>query len=89
MGCIIGILGGIGGTYAGIKGTSGPRERAFMIKMSLVVWIAVLAFLGLLFLLPHPYRWFMFIPYAILLPFGIVFSNKTQQRIKQEESQNQ
>ena len=88
IGCIVGLLGGIFGTYAGIKGTGGPRERALMIKMSLVMWIAVSAFLGLLFLLPHPYRWFIFVPYAILLPFGIVFSNENQQRIRQEESQN-
>ena len=88
IGTLIGVAGGVVGTYFSIKNTSGPRGRKFMIKVALVVWIAILLFLALLFALPSPYRWFLFIPYGILLPLGIMYGNKTQQRIADEESQN-
>ena len=88
VGSIIGIAGGIFGMYCGIKGTKGPRERSFMIKSSIVCWVAILVFFVLLVGLPNPYRWFMWIPYAILLPLGIIYGNRTQQRIRREESQN-
>ncbi len=85
-GGLIGLIGGIIGTYFSIKNTNGPRERAFMVKASVVSWIAIILFLGLMFALPNPYRHFLWIPYAILLPLGIVFGNRTQQRIRREES---
>lgn len=88
-GGVIGLIGGIIGTYCSIKNTKGPRERAFMVKASVVCWTAIILFLGLMFALPNPYRYFLWIPYAILLPLGIVFGNRTQQKIRQEESQNQ
>lgn len=88
VGSAIGLLGGIIGTYFSIKNTNGPRERAFMVKSSVVCWVAILIFLGLLFALPNPYRWFMWIPYTILLPIGIIYGNRKQLRIRQEESQN-
>jgi uncharacterized membrane protein YfcA len=89
VGGIIGLIGGIIGTYFSIKNTNGPRERAFMVKAGIVCWIAILLFLGLMFALPTPYRYFVWIPYSILLPLGIRFGNRTQQRIRREESQNQ
>ncbi|MBI4558464.1 MAG: hypothetical protein HY706_12855 [Candidatus Hydrogenedentes bacterium] len=88
IGGMVGVAGGIIGTYFSIKNTNGPRERAFMIRMSVVVWVAVTLFLGLMFVLPNPYRFFLWIPYGILLPLGIVYSNRRQQKIRQEESQN-
>lgn len=89
IGGLCGLAGGIIGTYFSIKNTNGPRERAFMVKSAAVCWVAIIIFLGLLFALPNPYRWFMWIPYAILLPIGITYGNKKQRSIRQEESQNQ
>ncbi len=88
IGGLVGVAGGIVGTYFSIKNTNGPRERSFMIKAGVVCWIAILVFLGLLLALPDPYRWFMWIPYGILLPLGIIYGNRKQQAIRQEESQN-
>jgi len=87
-GGLIGVAGGIIGIYFSIKNTNGPRERAFMISFALVFWIAIVIFFGLLLARPNPYRWFMWIPYSILLPLGILFGNRKQQAIRQEESQN-
>lgn len=87
-GAVIGVAGGIIGTYFSIKNTNGPRERAFMVKSAVVCWLAIVVFLGLLFVLPNPYRWLMWIPYSILLPLGIFYGNRRQQAIREEESQN-
>ena len=88
LGGVLGIAGGIFGTYFSIKNTNGSRERAFMIKASVIGWIAILVFLGLMFVLPNPYRYFLWIPYGILLHLGIVTGNRKQQKIRREESQN-
>jgi len=87
-GGVIGLIGGVIGTYFSIKNTIGPAERSFMIKSAVVCWFAGLIFLGLLLALPSPYRWFMWIPYSILLPLGIIYGNRRQQAIRQEESWN-
>ena len=89
IGAIIGIMGGIFGTYCSIKNTNGPRERAAMVKASVVVWIALILFIALMLSLPDPYRKLLWIPYAILLPVGIVYGNRSQQKIRAEESQSQ
>ena len=88
IGGLGGLAGGIIGTYCSIKNTNSPRERAFMIKVSVIGWIAILVFVGLMFALPNPYRYYLWIPYGILLPLAIITGNRKQQRIRQEESQN-
>jgi Ca2+/Na+ antiporter len=89
VGILIGLAGGVVGTYFSIKNTKGPRERAFMIRAAVVCWLAILVFLGLIIALPDPYRWLMWIPYAILLPAGIIYGNRKQQSIRREESPNE
>jgi hypothetical protein len=86
LGCIFGFAGGAFGTYCSIKNTSGPLERKFTIKASIVGWIAVMIFLTLLLALPTPYRFFLWIPYGILLPIGIRYWNKRQAEIRAAES---
>ena len=88
IGCTIGLIGGIIGTYCGIRNTNGPKERAFMVKASVMVWVGIVLFLGLMFALPNPYRYFMWIPYSVLLPLGIICGNKMHQKIRQEELKN-
>ncbi|MDD4018762.1 MAG: hypothetical protein PHV28_12565 [Kiritimatiellae bacterium] len=84
-GCLIGLAGGVVGTWASIRNTKGPLERAFMVRASVVTWVAGLAFLALMFLLPMPWRYLLWIPYGILLPLGIITGNRRQQRIREEE----
>jgi hypothetical protein len=86
-GSLLGFIGGIAGTYFSINNTNSPRERSFMIKSSVVCWIAILIFLGLILTLPNPWRYLMWIPYSILLPLGITIVNRKQQVIRQEELQ--
>jgi hypothetical protein len=86
IGGALGLLGGAVGTYFSIKNTAGPRERAFMIRMSAVAWIVISAFLAGLLLLPQPYNWLLWIPYAIGLPLAIVRLNRRQAEIRAMES---
>ena len=83
---VIGIAGGVVGTYFSIKNTLGPRERAFMIRASIVAWVAITTFLVGLFLLPTPYGHFLWIPYVPALLFGIRWSNRQQLQIRAEEA---
>jgi hypothetical protein len=85
VGCILGLAGGVLGTYFSIKNTNGPKECMFMIKVSVIVWIGIGIFITLVFLFPHPYRWLLFIPYVILLPVGIILANKRQAQIRAGE----
>lgn len=89
VGSVVGFAGGLFGTYCSIKHTNGPRERAFMIKMSVIGWIAIFIFLGLMFVLPSHIRHFLWIPYGILLPLAIITLNRRQQEIRQQESPTQ
>ena len=88
IGCTIGLIGGLIGTYCSIKHTNGPRERAFMVNVSIVVWVGIVLFLGLMFALHNPYRHLLWIPYSVFLPLGIIYGNKKQQRIRREEVEN-
>ena len=88
-GGLLGIAGGIIGTYFSIKNTNGPRERQFIIKASAVGWVALTLFLVLMFFLPRPYNSFLWIPYAILLPFSIKYLNRKQVDIRNNENAEQ
>jgi len=85
IGGILGLAGGAIGTYASIKNTVGPRERQFMVRTAIVTWVVVTLFVVLLFVLPSPYRWLIWIPYGVALPLAIVSLNRKQQAIRLEE----
>ncbi len=86
VGGIIGVAGGLLGTYFSIKNTNGPRERAFVIKVSIVVWIFALAFVFGMCLIPGLDKLFLIPIYAVGLVAGILLWNKQQARIRLEES---
>lgn len=86
-GGLLGLVGGLIGTYFSIRNTESSRERSCVIGSSIVCWAAIGLFLGLMWLLPSPYRFFLWIPYSILLPWGIVAANRKQQRIRESEAE--
>jgi len=86
IGGIFGIGGGIIGTYCSITNTRGPLERAFMVRASVVAWIAISVFILLVLLLPNPYRFWMWLPYGVLLPLGIMKINRGVARIRALEN---
>jgi hypothetical protein len=86
VGTVLGVLGGAVGTYFSIKNTSGPRERTFMIRVAVVAWVAVSAFVLGLLMLPRPFNFLLWVPYAIVLPLGILWCNRRQRMIRSEEA---
>jgi hypothetical protein len=85
VGGVLGLAGGVIGTYASIKNSDGPRERQFIVRVAVVAWLAITLFVGLLFVLPNPYRWFIWIAYGLSLPLAIVILNRKQRAIQSDE----
>ena len=83
----IGVLGGIFGTYCSLKSAKSGPERRLMIRWSVALWIGVTAFVAASLLLPNPYRWLIWIPYAPLLLWAINRCNRDQARAREESSQ--
>ena len=86
IGGAIGVFGGAIGTYFSIKNTAGPNERSFMIRVAVIAWLAVLAFLIGLLTLPQPFNWLLWLPYGIGLPLGIRWCNRRQAQIRAHEA---
>ncbi|HEX6899011.1 MAG TPA: hypothetical protein VF789_04830 [Thermoanaerobaculia bacterium] len=84
VGSVVGVLGGVIGTYASIRNASSPRERRYVIRCAMGFWVGVAVFLAGLLLLPPPYRWLLWIPYAIALPLSIMATNRGVARIRAE-----
>ena len=82
----LGILGGVVGTYFSIRNTNSPRERAFMIKASILCWVFVLAFVFGMWLIPGFYKALLVPIYVVGLVAGILSGNKKQAQIRAEES---
>jgi uncharacterized membrane protein YfcA len=86
LGGVVGILGGVVGTYFSIKNTKSPRERAFMVQVSIVCWVFVLAFVLGTFLIPGFYKVLLVPIYVVGLVAGILLGNRKQAKIRLEES---
>ena len=85
VGGVIGVVGGLFGTYLFVKNTVSRRERAFAIKASVILWIVLIAFLAAMLLIPTWHKQLLWIPFAIFLAIWIPMVNKTQTRIRGEE----
>ena len=88
VGSVLGILGGVVGSYFSIKNTNGPRERAFMTRLTALGSLGLATFLFALWLTPSTYRPLLWIPYAFVLPWSIRAINRRQEQIRREESLN-
>lgn len=87
-GAVIGVIGGLVGIYFSIKNTSGPQEKAFVIRASLM-FLGVCVVVSLIWiLLPSPYKVLAFVPCWIMLPFAIRMWNKKQSMIRTMEAQD-
>lgn len=91
LGPILGLLGGVLGTWCGIRNTNSPRERRFMIRMAVLVWLLLSVLVGLPLvltlagLIPTWAYWSCFaVFFVILLPL-VFWANVRQRRIQLEE----
>ena len=91
VGPIVGLLGGIFGTWMSIKNTKSARERRFIVIMCIAFWVApvlliavplVLAVAGVI---PKWACWPFFALFFVMLVPSIVWGNARQRRIQKEE----
>jgi fatty acid desaturase len=85
-GALIGLIGGAIGTYASLKNAQGPRERSFLISVAVTVWLALGAFVASVFLIPAPYRFFLWLPWIVLLVWGVRVWQRRHTQIRAEEA---
>ena len=85
-GSAVGVFGGVLGTYHTIRSAHGPRERAFAVWASVVCWIAILAFLAVMWVTPMPYRFLLWLPYMTGLLLAARVWNRRLERIRREET---
>ncbi len=78
--------GGLIGAYITIRNTSGPRERKFIAQFVIVSCIATAISVGLHLRVPETYKWLVWLPYYIFLPFWIRYSDRRLDGIRQEEA---
>ncbi len=91
-GCVIGLAGGIIGTYFSIKNTRPGRERSFMIKYIAAFWAIGIAVLALMLLaafdvLPEAFYWVAWIMFMCLLGPSIVLGNRRLAALRADESE--
>ncbi|MFZ4732685.1 MAG: hypothetical protein ACOYK7_09140 [Pirellulales bacterium] len=86
VGSAIGVAGALVGTFFSIRNTTTPRERAFVIRASVICWVAVIAFIVAMMSIPTWHKHLLWIPYAVLLTWGIRAWNRGQLQIRHGES---
>lgn len=93
VGTLLGLLGGAFGTWCSIRNTSGPKERALMVKAAVWMWVLLIALLGLFFglqnFLPGIHKLWSIAGIVLSVPaliFGINYLNRRQAQIRAEES---
>lgn len=86
LGTLLGSLGGAIGVYFAVRNTKGPRERAFVIRASILCLIGLVLFGVGMWLIPSPYKFGLVVVYVGALLLAIRHWNKRQAAIRAEES---
>ena len=76
IGSSVGLAGGAFGTWMSIRNTPPGLQRTLMVKASIVCWVFILSFVALVFLLPTPWKWWLWVLYGPALLFFIYYVNK-------------
>jgi RNA polymerase sigma factor (sigma-70 family) len=88
LGPIVGLLGGIFGSWCSIKNTKSPRERWFMIKMTILLWVLLTLLIGTPLVLmlsgatPRSSYWICFTAFFVVLVPLIFWGNAHQRKIQ-------
>jgi hypothetical protein len=82
LGTLVGLAGGVFGSYCSIKSTRTAAERRFVIRYSVVLWLAIVVLillpvtLSLLGLIPVWLQWTLFVLFFVLLIPSIGWTNR-------------
>lgn len=70
---------GVFTTYTSIRNARGPKEKTFVLWNNFFAWLVIVVLLGLMYLLPSPYRYLLLIPYFLHLPVVVYrYATKVQ-----------
>ena len=83
---LVAIAVGTMASYHSYRGARGPRERAYVLRVSLYFWGLILSMLGLVYYLPSPYRFAPAAAYFIGLPLLVYRWAKNHQLIRVMEA---
>jgi hypothetical protein len=83
-GGLIGVLGGVLGTWMSFRATQSPAERAVLWRWAIACWVSVVLFCVLGMTLPEPYNWLIWLPYPVLLCVGILCANRALARARSQ-----
>ncbi|MEM9941089.1 MAG: hypothetical protein AAF939_05830 [Planctomycetota bacterium] len=83
-GSIIGLMGAIIGTCIPIARSESRREKIFLVRCAMVMWILIAVFLVALFTIPYPYSQLVWIPVGAWMTMGIRYINNRQVEIRGE-----
>ena len=78
VGCTLGVLVGILGTFFCIRNANGAAARVTMIKWALIIWGGLSAFAGLLIVTPREHCWSIWLLYAAFTYWAVHTMNREQ-----------
>jgi hypothetical protein len=87
VGTALALLGSLIGTYLEMRNVKGPRERGFVLKTSVLLWVGVGTYIAVVGFLPTPWPMLLL---AVFIPWLIGGARKRQQiqaRIHREETE--
>ena len=85
----IALIGGALGTFHNIVHAQGPRERAFTIRMSIVVWLLVISMLAAIYWIPGHLRYYVLGGYFVVCPILLYKWSNTHQLIRMLDRREQ
>lgn len=83
IGSVLGILGGLVGTYFSIRNTNSPRERRFVIRAAILVCFALGLTALAVFYLPT-LRALAWVPICVMVVVGVPLWNRRQEMIRRK-----
>ena len=75
FGSVIGLAGGLLGTWMSLRNLPSGAQRDFMKKAAVLGWAGVLGFTATTLLVPAPGKWLLWIAYGPLLLWFIRYGN--------------
>ncbi len=79
------LLGAAVATAFSVASARGPREHRFVVRSNLGAWGLLLVMLTLLYLLPAPWCYVVFLPYFVHVPVALYLMVRHQLGIRLEE----
>lgn len=77
FGSVIGVAGGLLGTWMSLRNVPSGAQRDFMKKAAALGWVGLLGFTATTLLVPVPGKWLLWIAYGPLLLWFIRYVNHT------------